>query len=219
MWYVIQTVTGKEQELVDAIERILSGEGQKYSRCFVIYREFVWRLGGRHKLQAEPLFPSYVFVETDVPEEFFLELKRVPKLSKLLGLDGCFWSIYQEEEEFLKCMLEEGESAGGEGCLGPEDSDSRVLSLGDINRLKHGCLVRRSLVRVDKEGKIIEADGVLGRYMDRMVKQRLRKRSVVIEVSFLGRMRRVQLGIRLEGDEGWDDHTAARNWPLEIKRI
>ena len=38
-------------------------------------------------------------------------------------------------------------------------------------------------------------------YMDKIVKQRLRKRSVVIEIPFGGQLRRIRLGIRLEEDE------------------
>ncbi len=185
MWYVIQTITGKEQELVDAVGRVPGGKGKKYECCFVIYREFVWRFGGKWKLQIEPLFPSYVFVETDMPEEFFLTLKQVPRLSNLLGkdADGGFWGIYGEEEEFLSHMI------------------SRDDEEGERQEAAGTYLVRRSLVRVDEEGRIISAEGVLGHYMDRIVKQRLRKRSVVIEIPFLGKKRRVQLGIRVEGDE------------------
>ncbi len=185
MWYVIQTITGKEQELVDAVGRMSGGRERKYERCFVIYREFVWRFGGKWKLQIEPLFPSYVFVETNMPEEFFLTLKQVPRLSNLLGkdADGEFWGIYGEEEEFLCHMI------------GRDDGE------GEKQEEAGTYLVRRSLVRVDEEGRIISAEGVLGYYMDRIVKQRLRKRSVVIEIPFLGRKRRIQLGIRVEGDE------------------
>jgi len=30
MWYVMQTITGKEQELADVIWRVLTGERKKY---------------------------------------------------------------------------------------------------------------------------------------------------------------------------------------------
>ncbi len=185
MWYVIQTITGKEQELVEAVGRVLAGEGQNYERCFVIYRENLRRSGGRLALWQEPMFPSYAFVETDRPIEFFQSLKQVPQLTRLLGMEGEFWSIYEEEENFLRYMLKESHRQPEEG---REKEAMRYL-------------VRRSLVQVDEEGRIIKAEGVLGHYLDRIVKQRLRKRSVVIELPFLGRMRRIQLGIRLLEDD------------------
>ena len=48
MWYVIQTETGREQELVAAIDRIL--RAQSYERCFVILQECVWRIEGACKV-------------------------------------------------------------------------------------------------------------------------------------------------------------------------
>ena len=114
MWYVMQTITGKEQELADVIWRVLTGERKKYERCFVLYQEYDRRSGGKLEACIEVLFPSYVFVETDAPEEFFLELKHVPKMSKLLGAEGFFWSINKEEELFLQRMLEKSD-AGYDG--------------------------------------------------------------------------------------------------------
>lgn len=181
MWYVIQTMTGKEQNLVDAIGNVFNGnrDGNKeeltYKRCFVLMRECIWRIEGQLRVHIEPLFPSYVFVETDDPDAFFIALKEVPKLAKLLGSEGSFWSINAEEEQFLSRMTETEEC-------------------------KEPYLVRRSLVRVDSEGRIVSAEGVLKHYMGQIVKQRLRKRSVIIEVPFMGELRRIQLGIRLTED-------------------
>ncbi|NBH36511.1 transcription termination factor NusG [Clostridiaceae bacterium] len=185
MWYVIQTITGKEQELADVIGKIMAGEGQKYERCFVIYQECVQRRKGRRESYVETLFPSYVFVETNQPEEFFLELKQVPRVANFLQVDGCFWNIYEEEEEFLRRMLEGGF----------DKTRNRIGKDSD-----QAFIIRSSLVWVNADGQIQGAEGVLGFYLDKIVKQRLRKRSVVIEIPFGGRMRRIRLGIRLDGD-------------------
>ncbi len=185
MWYVIQTITGKEQELADIIEKVMAGEGQKYEHCFVIYQECVRRRNGRRELYVETLFPSYVFVETNQPEEFFLDLKQVPRAANFLQVDGCFWNIYEEEEEFLRRMLE--------SCI-VKKSNKMGINCGQA------YVIHSSLVWVNEEGQIQGAEGVLGFYLNKIVKQRLRKRSVVIEIPFCGRMRRIRLGIRLKGD-------------------
>lgn len=210
MWYVIQTTTGKEDELVDAIENILAGSRQSniYKRCFTIYRECIWRIEGEFRLRIEPLFPSYVFAETDNPDAFFIALKQVPRLSKLLGVEDIFWSVGEEEERFLRDLVEMADTVAG------ENDETGAGSKNDIKEWKwkrrdgspnggktERYLVRRSLVQVDSEGQIVSAEGVLKNYMNRIVKQRLRKRSVIIEIPFMGEMRRVQLGIRLEEDE------------------
>ena len=58
MWYVIQTQTGREQELTECIERVLKGNG--YRACFVIEQECVWRNAGELLAYKKPLFPYYV---------------------------------------------------------------------------------------------------------------------------------------------------------------
>ncbi len=62
-------------------------------------------------------------------------------------------------------------------------------------------MVRRSLIEVNEQGNIISAQGVLGEYIGKIVRKRLRKRVVIVELLFLGEVRRVQLGVRLAGDE------------------
>lgn len=170
MWYVIQTLTGKEKELVGMIDKMLGGKG--YNECFVIQRECVWRIEGAYRVHIEPLFPSYVFVDTEEAEEFFFQLKKIPRLTKLLGGDGIFWTVKKEEQELLKKLM---------GC------DKEYI-------------VRRSFVQVDSFGEIISAKGALQDYLEQIVKKRLRKRSVMIEIPFLGDTRRIQLGIWLDGD-------------------
>ena len=170
MWYVIQTSTGEEEELITMIERIVP-KGY-YEECFCIRRERFRKIGGRDEIDLYPLFPAYVFVVTENPKRMFLELKRVPKLTKLLSdQQDSFFCVDEDEEMFLKSVQDE----------------------------KH--VVRRSLVEVDA-GRIIGAEGPVGVYFDRIVKQRLRKRYVWIEQEFLGRKRKVYLGIRLKEDQG-----------------
>ncbi len=204
MWYVIQTETGREQELVAAIGR--NPRMRSYERCFVILQECVWRIEGACKVYKKPLFPSYVFVETESPEQLFLALKQIPKMSRLLGNDGQFWAVRQEERELLCKMM-----GLGKGSRREEDvrckNNSRWKKNGTQEKSTDGqyfeekYLVRRSPVRVNGEGEILEAGGFLKDYMDRIVRKRLRKRSVTIEIPFLGEKRRIQIGIRVEGEE------------------
>lgn len=170
MWYVIQTITGKETETAGVIDRVL--KKGSYERCFVIRRECVFRIEGRCRVYTEPLFPSYVFVETDTPEEFFFALKRVPKLTKLLGSGDMFCPVWREDVELLQKLI-------------GDDAE---------------YIVRRSLVKADSNGEIISAEGILKEYTSKIVRKRLRKRVVTVEIPFLGEMRRIQLGIRLEND-------------------
>ena len=85
VWYAIQTMTGREQELIDTVNT--RTDHNTYDRCFCVRREAVWRREGRYITHIEQMFPGYVFVETKNPEAFYLQLKKIPKFSRLLGKD------------------------------------------------------------------------------------------------------------------------------------
>ena len=184
MWYVVRTITGQEDKLLTSISRVLNGAD--YERCFVIRREGVWRIEGTYRTYVRPAFPSYVFVETATPEEFFLSLKRVPRLSRLLRNDCEFWTVSAEEQVLLERM-----TAGG------------------------GDLIRRSPVWLDAGDNIVRAGGALAEFTDRIVRKRLRKRCVVVEIPFLGGTRRVEMGIRIAGREGGEIKEEGRQEPAE----
>ena len=177
MWYVMRTLTGREQELADMIDHILKKQG--YRSCFVIYQEVVWRADGAFKVCNKPMFPSYVFVDTDRPDEFFYLLRRVPRLSRMLGSNGTFWTVKKEEQELL----------------------CKMRAAGLRKKQDPIFLIRRSAVTVDAEGNILTAEGPLKEFVGQIVKKRLRKRSVVIEIPFLGEKKRIALGIRVAGEE------------------
>lgn len=163
MWYVIQTTTGREEELTDVLKSMLPQT--ICEKSFFIRRETCWRLKGKHKIQQEVLFPGYVFVQTQAPETLFYQLKKVPKLSKLLS-DGEeeFLPVREDEQEFLESLITVEEKDG-----------------------KEVYLVKRSEIQVDEEGNIVWAGTPLSRYIGNVVRKRIRKRYVVIEKSCLGR--------------------------------
>ena len=73
MWYVLQTTTGQEEKLVQMIRELVAPE--LYEDCFVAYYERVWRKQQQSVVHVERLFPGYVFVVTQDPEELFLAKK------------------------------------------------------------------------------------------------------------------------------------------------
>lgn len=176
MWYVIQTVTGQEAVLTDMMQKIIPEE--YYRECFYIKRECADKEDNGWRIYHSVLFPGYVFVDTDMPDKVYYSLKSIPKLSKLLKSDG---EPAYEEEGFLRVSNEETEF------------------LKNIQSEDH--LVKRSLVELDEEKQIISAEGAVGKYFDYIVKQRVRKRYVLIRQRLLGKDRKILLGIKLEDDE------------------
>ena len=112
MWYVIQTETGKEEELIAGMHRMdRLKKKDSIGECFMIRAEWLKRLGGKWRLQVRPLFPGYVFAETDRPEELYLRLKEIPKFSRLLGSGSFeFTALEPDEEDFLKRICHEDEN-------------------------------------------------------------------------------------------------------------
>lgn len=174
MWYVIQTRTGDEEKLVHMIRAQIPHE--QYRECFYIKMENAKKSENGWQICLAPMFPGYLFVETDTPKEMYFDLKKVPKLTKLLKEEGeTFLPVSEEEQRFLEDIQSEGH------------------------------IVRRSLVQVDDEKQIISAQGAVGRYLKNMVRQRVRKRYVLIEKELLGEKRTLKFGIRLEEDQLMDD--------------
>ena len=133
MWYVIQTITGKEEELSRAVSAYLSP--QICEDCFTVKRRFIRRLGGEWVTVKKILFPSYLFLETAKPEQLFYELKKIPEYTRLLGdNDGSFISLETEEEEFLKKICH-------------REGRDMVAELTDLY--------------LDEKGEIVRADGPL----------------------------------------------------------
>lgn len=172
MWYVIQTRTGQEEEILLFFDCMISKE--LFQKCFIPKGEWLKRLGGEWQLKINPLFPGYVFVETETPEELFLELKAVPKLTKILGNGAYeFIPLRPEEEEFLRRIM-------------GEDGD---------------FVVKVSTIQVSEDGVATVADGILKQFEKDIVRFNLRKRFALVRVFMLGEERTVIFGLRLEKDQ------------------
>ena len=173
MWYVIQTVTGKEEELTDMMNTIV--ERDLYRDCFIIRAEWMKRLGGQWQTQD-------VFVDSEQPEELFFSLKRVPRFSRIIGNGRFeFTPVEESEKTFLETLMRGGVPGKGNG--------------------ENGYLVRRSLIDTTEDGKISGIHGALRLFKDQIERISLHKRYAVVRVRFLQREQTVLLGIRLGKDE------------------
>lgn len=167
MWYVIQTVTGKEEELIIFIKTVLKKE--LYGDCFIIKTEWLKRLGGEWLSQVQPLFPGYVFIETDRPKEVFMKLKGIPRFSRMLGNDDFeFVAVRDEEKSFLQQLL----------C---EEKD--LITPVGLSVTKNG-----TLQKIDNKYEFIRGN---------IIKLNLHKRYLIIEVKICGVVKTVKLGIRM----------------------
>ena len=186
MWYVIQTVTGKEEELMLFIRNILCRE--RYESCFVIYAQWMKRLGGEWQIQVRPLFPGYVFIDTEEPERLYMDLKAVPKFSRLLGTGTDeFVPVKKEEEKFLRMIT------GGSGEMADEPAIERMERADDAT-------VKLTVVETELDGGIRSMEGALSCFASDDVRLNLHKRYAVVNTRMLGEERTLGFGIRLKKD-------------------
>ena len=104
-WYVIQTYTGREEQLVEMIRRIVP-RGY-YGECFVIYSEQLRHRQQENQIHVLRLFPGYVFISSNNIEQLFRWLKRVPAMSKIMTADDfAFTPLGDGEAEFLLGIMD-----------------------------------------------------------------------------------------------------------------
>ena len=167
MWYVIQVMTGKEAIMQELIEHHLPKE--VYGDCFYIRRERIWCLDGEKICHVETMFPGYLFVTAADPKELYWNLKEIPGLTKLLRAEEeVFLAVSQEEQAFLEDLID-----------------------GDREKI-----VRLSEVKLDEEKNILSAKGPLRKYVNQIVKKKIRLCYVMIEKELFGQRRKILIGIR-----------------------
>lgn len=192
MWYVIQTVTGKEEELITFIKTILKKE--LYSDCFIIQAEWMKRLGGEWRIQRRPLFPGYVLIDTEEPDPLFFELKGVPQFSKLLGNGKTeFIAVEEPERKFLEILT------------------GRDVNLTEYDRTEHEWLVKRSLVETDESGAVIRIEGPLSLFKSQILQIHFHKRYAVVKTRLFRWEQTVLFGIRLEKDLALGETDVSKN--------
>lgn len=182
MWYVIQVAGGREEETAGLIRTQISPDVMEES--FIPRKERIKKFRGRWQQVEEILFPGYVFAVTDRPEELFLELKRVTRLTKILQDGEAFFiPLSREEEEMIR-------------------------GIGDNYHVTRVSKVRVSEKKKEESeglnGKIIEygkqviiLDGPLKNQEGKIIKYDFHKREVAVKIPFLGNEVELRFGIEL----------------------
>jgi len=100
-WYVIQVRTGHEKEISDQCRFIISKDILK--ECFI--PEYIHKKkfkGSWHDVR-DVLFKGYIFMISDHVEELYVELKKIPDLTKMISKKkDIIYPLKDGEIEFLK---------------------------------------------------------------------------------------------------------------------
>lgn len=162
MWYVMQVYTGTEEEICGQCRRRIL---KKDEDVFVILAERMTKIKGQWTLITSRLFPGYVFVETERIEDFFMRLKGIDFMTKLLRTGEEMTPIHQEEEAYLQTLggdehivkYSEGYLEGGKLIV---LSGAMKRYKGDIKKvLRHK---RLAVLQVPLMGRTVEVTVGLG---------------------------------------------------------
>ena len=83
--YVLQVAGGQERRAAELARRLL---GNKLGDCFAPVRELKKRKAGQWRTVKELVFPGYLFLETEDPENVYACLRQAPVLMRLLTSTG-----------------------------------------------------------------------------------------------------------------------------------
>jgi transcriptional antiterminator NusG len=70
-WYVIFVKTGQEQKIVQIINKRLDND---MCISFIPLEERLFKMAGTVKKELKPLFSSYVFIESKLPNKDFCKM-------------------------------------------------------------------------------------------------------------------------------------------------
>lgn len=102
MWYVIQVLSGQEEQVLEMIRQY---DIQKYIKeCFIPKYERRKKYLGQWRTETAVLFPGYLFVISDEVEELYAALKQLPRLTKLIGTGEKWTAMSKEDVEIVELL-------------------------------------------------------------------------------------------------------------------
>lgn len=100
-WYAVQVETGREDASCTMIEQAAEAADltSSFEELFVPKRRTLTKIQGELTEGEEPLFPGYVIVVTNPSnlEAVVATLKRLPRFARLVGHDGEFVPLSDDE--------------------------------------------------------------------------------------------------------------------------
>lgn len=100
IWYILHCKEFKEDEILQMCRRHLSQKA--LAGCFVLTYDRMRRYEGAWHIERMPLFPGYIFLETNTPKLLMKELKQYIQMFHLLGDNVSAVPVRTEEEQFLR---------------------------------------------------------------------------------------------------------------------
>lgn len=130
-WYVVNTHSGFEKKVAQAIEKQAKKKGiTDHFKDVLVPSEEVTELRKGRKVNAErKFFPGYVLIHMDMNDEAWHLVKDTPKVSGFLGTSGKPSPISESEAQQILNQVQEGIS---------KVKDTIVFQIGETLRVIDG---------------------------------------------------------------------------------
>ena len=168
MYFVVNTISKKEDEIIDRINRGV--DKSFFSDIFVVKRKRLRKKENKWLTYEERLFPGYIFVETNTPKEFATQLRKIEGFKKLVGTGGIGYMTYVplsiNEENMINSLI---------------GKEKKTIEL--------------SYIKIDEGKNVKILSGPLKGYEGKIIKYNLHKRVALVSIPFAGRETIAQVGI------------------------
>lgn len=163
MWYVIQVLTGKEDDVVSHLQKTLPAG--LALECFNPCYEVNKKVRGSWHTVARPMFPGYVIVDTCEPAQVAGCIKRLPNAVRILGNGDAYVPLARNHMEWIggftskehrviktssgviegdRVMVTDGPLVGMESCIKKIDRHKR-LAFAEFDLCGRTVLVKLGL--------------------------------------------------------------------------
>lgn len=122
-WYVIQTLTGQEDKVKQAVEQTIASKKlkDKLFQVLVPTEEIIEIKGGKRVEKVKKMFPGYVFLEMVLDDESWFNIRNTPWVARFIGTkvrptpvsDREMQRVLKQlgkEEKLLEIIFERGEA-------------------------------------------------------------------------------------------------------------
>lgn len=103
MWYVIWTSTGSEKKALEGIS-----DDPLAKRVFIPRRAVQIKRNGEWVKVEKPLFPGYLFVDTDEVESLADEVRKIEGFNKILTVNKEFCPLYDRDADLIESLYGNG---------------------------------------------------------------------------------------------------------------
>lgn len=166
-YYVIQVATGREQIFINNLHKHSAQLAEKHNFIYLT-RELTIRRGGIWLKEQQPMFSSYIIVQTvnEIDTETVSTLKQIPYFYHFLNTNTDIVPLKDNDLEIIQHFLG----------LGPK--------------------IGQSLVRFDENDRIVVIDGPLKGIEGNIIKVDKRKQRAKIQVTFGGTAHTMDLSFK-----------------------